>query len=196
MKREQVFDLLRDQSVYLIFYYLAAEYTVLGDILYGNLLILMTCLFGLLASVIVWDPFHMEKEQFWITTHLLSTLGVQGLLIVDPYIVYSAGLLTICHFWALSFVKGSLEQWHDFMASCLVSCSVLSAVCVFVPSAALETFVCFFGLCLFSGFVVYDLEQIDKTDYTIYYHAFSIYLDLVNILLRVVSIIERSRKKK
>jgi len=144
-------------------------------------------------------------------------LGLCGLCFYQPSILLKAGLYTLGIMGALSFTAMNAKEdkflyiGGPLMAGLTIL--VLSSFAgMFLPAqfartlSVIEGLWLYGGLALFSGFVLYDtqklmakakiyasngiLEQVDHMNDSI-----SIYMDIINIFIRLVMILSNSNKK-
>ena len=118
----------------------------------------------------------------------------------SPGIASQAGLLTFTAFGALtmySFLsRRDFSAWGSFLFVGLIVLIVTSVLNMFVGSAAGYTWIAGIGVLLFSGLLVFDTWRLRNVfgpeDYVM--AAVSIYLDLLNMFLFILSLLGGNRK--
>jgi FtsH-binding integral membrane protein len=121
----------------------------------------------------------------------------------SPGVVSQAALLTFAAFGVLSlyavFSKRDFSAWGSFFTVGLVVLIIASLINMFVQSAAAGIWIAAIGVMIFAGLLVFDTwrllrsGQYGQNDYVI--AAVSIYLDLLNMFLFILSLLTgRSRE--
>jgi FtsH-binding integral membrane protein len=118
----------------------------------------------------------------------------------NPGIASQAGLLTFTAFGALtmySFLsRRDFSAWGSFLFVGLIVLIVTSVLNMFIGSAAGYTWIAGIGVLLFSGLLVFDTWRLRNVfgpdDYVL--AAVSIYLDLLNMFLFILSLLGGNRK--
>jgi FtsH-binding integral membrane protein len=118
----------------------------------------------------------------------------------SPGITSQAGLLTFTAFGALtmySFLsRRDFSAWGSFLFVGLIVLIVTSLLNAFFGSAAGYTWIAGIGVLLFSGLLVFDTWRLRNAfgpdDYVM--AAVSIYLDLLNMFLFILSLLSGNRK--
>ena len=118
----------------------------------------------------------------------------------NPGIASQAGLLTFTAFGALtmySFLsRRDFSAWGGFLFVGLIVLILTSVLNIFFGSAAGYTWIAGIGVLLFSGLLVFDTWRLRNVygpdDYVL--AAVSIYLDLLNMFLFILSLLSGNRK--
>src|ERR1017187_7581267 len=118
----------------------------------------------------------------------------------NPGIASQAGLLTFTAFGALtmySFLsRRDFSAWGSFLFVGLIVLIVTSILNMFIGSAAGYTWIAGIGVLIFSGLLVFDTWRLRNVfgpdDYVL--AAVSIYLDLLNMFLFILSLLGGNRK--
>ena len=117
--------------------------------------------------------------------------------------------LTALYFGALAaygyFTKSDLSRLRNILFSGLVLLLVFGIVFLFVPMSGLERLVSMVGVVVFLAYTAYDVQMI-RSYYTYYcgfpdmlekaavFSALQLYLDFINLFIRLLSILGRSRR--
>jgi FtsH-binding integral membrane protein len=117
-----------------------------------------------------------------------------------PGIAAQAGLLTFTAFGALTFYsfvsRRDFSAWGSFLFVGLIVLILASILNRFFGTAAGYTWIAAIGVLLFSGLLVFDTWRIRNVygpdDYVM--AAVSIYLDLLNMFLFILSLLSGNRK--
>jgi FtsH-binding integral membrane protein len=87
-----------------------------------------------------------------------------------------------------------------FLGSALNMMAMLTLVSIFVPSMSFMFIRIYFGLLLFSGFIIYDtqiiIEQAHEGNRDVCDHAMTLFLDFLNLFIRVLIIIMRKGERR
>jgi FtsH-binding integral membrane protein len=122
----------------------------------------------------------------------------------SPGVVGQAALLTLAAFGVLSlyavFSKRDFSAWGSFFVVGLVVLFIAMLINMFVASAAGALWIAAVGVMIFSGLLVFDTWRIVRSgqygqdDYVL--AAVSIYLDLLNMFIFIVSLLGGSRDRR
>jgi FtsH-binding integral membrane protein len=122
----------------------------------------------------------------------------------SPGVVGQAALLTLAAFGVLSlyavFSKRDFSAWGSFFVVGLVVLFIAMLINMFVASAAGALWIAAIGVMIFSGLLVFDTWRIVRSgqygqdDYVL--AAVSIYLDLLNMFIFIVSLLGGSRDRR
>jgi modulator of FtsH protease len=118
----------------------------------------------------------------------------------NPGIASQAGLLTFAAFGALTtyafFSRRDFSAWGGFLFVGLIVLLVTGLLMAFTHSAAGYTWYASIGVLLFSGLLVFDTWRLRNVfgpdDYVL--AAVSIYLDLLNMFIFIISLLGGNRK--
>lgn len=98
------------------------------------------------------------------------------------------------------FTKIDITKIGSFLLMGLIGIIILELINIFIMSSGLDMFLCIIGLILFLGYTAYDIQKIkqmneygmDKDKLAII-GAFDLYLDFINIFLRLLQLFGKSR---
>ena len=215
-------DVLSDDvSNYLVLVYAALAYTVLMAVLgvSFNFLFNFGGLISILLSFIVLFYLKIEKDKTKLRKRL-SLLGLFGLLngasigpLIRQALSFSNGeqlvfLSLLCTL--IMFISFTLSAKYarrrkylylgGFLGSALNMMAMLTLVSIFVPSMSFMFIRIYFGLLLFSGFIIYDtqiiIEQAHEGNRDVCDHAMTLFLDFINLFIRVLIIIMRKGERR
>ncbi|MGH7655475.1 MAG: Bax inhibitor-1/YccA family protein [Gemmatimonadaceae bacterium] len=118
----------------------------------------------------------------------------------SPGVAAQAGMLTFAAFGALTlyaFVsRRDFSAWRGFLMTGVIVLFVAMLLVMFTGSAAGYTWIAAIGVLIFSGLLVFDTWRIRNVfgpdDYVM--AAVSIYLDLLNMFLFILSLLSGNRK--
>ena len=134
----------------------------------------------------------------WIAPVLLFYAKMQ------PGAIGEAGLLTFATFGALTlyatFSRRDFSAWGGFFAVGLVVLFLTMLIGVFFPSVGGSTWIAGAGVFVFAGLLVFDTWRITRSgqlsdqDYVI--AAVTIFLDLLNLFLFMLSLVSGGRDRR
>jgi len=130
---------------------------------------------------------------------------LQSVLDIDPAIVTTAFLATVCVFGCFSASAYFAERRSylylgGLLGTSLSSLVVLGLMNMFIRSPFMFNIGLYFGLLVFCGFVVFDTQLIiekaavGEKDYI--WDALELFLDFVNIFVRLLVILSKDKKKE
>lgn len=119
---------------------------------------------------------------------------------LSPGIAMQAGILTLSAFGALTLYafisRRDFSAWGGFLATGVVVLFVASLLMMFTHSTAGYTWLAGIGVLLFSGLLVFDTWRMRNVfgpdDYVM--AAVSIYLDLLNMFVFILSLLSGGRR--
>lgn len=125
---------------------------------------------------------------------------------VNPESIFVAFILSVAVFFCLSIValiskRRSFLFLGSFLSFALLGMLLYCIVRKFVPSLAksMETFHLWFGLAIFMLYVLYDtqvlIEMSEKGYKNLLMDSLSLFLDLANIFLRILMLMNNSRRR-
>src|SRR5574344_1946283 len=132
------------------------------------------------------------------------TLSVIFVVSYLTSIIYLFALSAIA-FAVLAFIgfntKQNLYSWKPYITTFLILAMVLSLINIFVQNSSFDLFVDLIVLAVFCGVTIYDLNVIKQMqennifpmEKMYIYCAMQLYLDFINIFLRVLSIFGKRR---
>jgi FtsH-binding integral membrane protein len=129
---------------------------------------------------------------------------LQAVLEIDPAIPAMALLGTVAIFGCFSASARYAERrsylfLSGLLGSGLSTLLLLGLVNIFFRLEILYTFQLYLGLIVFCGFVMYDtqlvIEKASMGDKDYIWHSLDLFLDFVNIFVRLVVILTKNKKK-
>ena len=182
-----------------LFMQLAAEGTF-GIILIVELVVvlLFSFLFRKLPPVVVGILYFIYSMVNGVT---LSTIFYVYEL---DSIIYLFGLSALI-FAALAFIgyktEANLTSWRPYITVFLIAGIIMSLVNIFLKNSTFDLIIDWFILALFCGVTIYDLNKIKMLESEVeagdekihIYCAMQLYLDFVNIFIRILSIFGKKR---
>jgi FtsH-binding integral membrane protein len=124
---------------------------------------------------------------------------------IDPAIVTTAFLGTTCIFACFSGMSLLAERRSYFYLAGLLSSGLsllffMSLFNIFFRSAAIYNVELYLGLMIFCGFVVFDTQLIVEKrfmgDKDFVAHSLELFLDFINIFVRLLIILSKNKKEK
>ena len=161
----------------------------------------------------LWLSFRIYKMPS--TTAIMLYLGyaiLTGLTFSSIFIVYQ--MISIIYvFLATAIVFGvfsiigkntnvNLNKFGIYLAVALLSVIVLELINLFLMNGTLDLFLCSISIMIFIGYVAYDMQKIykinnyvddDRVDNLAIIGAFNIYLDFINLFIRLLRLFGKSR---
>ena len=93
--------------------------------------------------------------------------------------------------------KINLRKFGIYLFVGLLSILILSLINIFVMNNTLDMLLCIVGVIIFVGYVYYDINKIvnyyDDTDNMAVVGAFNLYLDFINIFLKLLRLFGKER---
>ena len=191
--------------------------TFLTGFLVSTNLTLLTLVFSgstyfiiLIAQVVlaIWLSSRIRKMESTLTKVLyLAYSALTGLTFSSIFIVYEIESI-IFVFLATSIVflifsilgknsKTDLRKFGIYLFVGLLSILILSLINIFVMNNTLDMILCIVGVIIFVGYIYYDVNKIvnyyDDTDNMAVVGAFQLYLDFINIFLKLLRLFGRKR---
>jgi len=164
----------------------------------------------LIAEVIsaIWLSSRIRKMESRLTKILYVVYTIlTGLTFSSIFIVYEMTSI-IFVFLATSIIflifsvlgknsKINLRKFGIYLFVGLLSILILSLINIFVMNNTLDMLLCIVGVIIFVGYVYYDINKIvnyyDDTDNMAVVGAFQLYLDFINIFLKLLRLLGRER---
>ncbi|KAJ7954986.1 BI1-like protein [Quillaja saponaria] len=181
-------------------------YTPINDLLRGNSGLLLFLLF--LPFVLLW-PLHVYQQKHPLnlvflglfTLSISTTVGVScantdGKIVLEALVLTSAVVssLTGYTFWASKKGK-DFSYLGPFLFTCLMILFVTGFMQLFFPLGPTSNAVIGgFGAVLFSGYIIYDTDNLIKRfTYDQYIWAsVTLYLDILNLFLTILRMLRQS----
>lgn len=119
-------------------------------------------------------------------------------------IIYLFGLSALI-FAALAFIgyktEADLTSWRPYITVFLIAGIVMSLINLFIKNSMFDLIIDWFVLALFCGVTIYDLNKVKMLESEVeagdeklhIYCAMQLYLDFVNIFIRILSIFGKRR---
>ena len=137
----------------------------------------------------------------------LGYSALTGLTLSSVFIVYEmTSIVWIFLASALIFsifafigkkVDIDLSKWGIYLLIILLSAIILELINIFLLNETLDIVLCVIVLGVFVAYVAYDIQKIlklyDTTENMAVYGAFDLYLDFINIFLRLLRLFGRER---
>jgi len=137
----------------------------------------------------------------------LAYSALTGLTLSSIFIVYNitsiiwtllASAIIFIIFSALGKSdKFDLRHYGTYLFIALLGAIILELINIFLMNNTLDIILCIVVLCIFVAYVAYDTQKIlryyDYNDNMAVYGAFSLYLDFINIFLRLLRLFGRER---
>lgn len=190
---------------FLTAYFVSTNITLLSFIFggYGYIIIVLLELF-----LAVWLSTRIRKMQS--TTAKMLYLGysvLTGLTLSSIFIVYElTSIIWIFLASALVFAifsilgksdKFDLSHYGTYLFVGLLGAIILEIINIFLMNNTLDIILCVFVLGIFVAYVAYDVQKISRyyenTDNMAVIGAFDLYLDFINIFLRLLRLFGRER---
>ena len=149
----------------------------------------------LFLGVAVYAVSRPSLLSFGLYSIMAGVLLSFSLLYVTTTVITSALLITGIVFTGLTFyvnVSGKdFSSWGSKLLWLLVLLIIASVVNIFVGSEVGDTLISALGVLIFSGFILYDTDQINKGNFeNKYAGALSMHLNLVNLFLHLTGLLD------
>ena len=160
-----------------------------------------------------WIHSDQDKENYHKRISLLALFGFfEGIsigplinlaIMIDPFIILVALACTMIIFISFSLAaltsqRRSYLYLGGFLSSALMILCFTSFIGFFVPSLRMVQLQLYGGLAVFSGFVIYDtqliIEKASNGCKDFAGHALSLFMDLIQIFVRILMILMKNRK--
>ena len=169
---------------------------------------IMFCIIAEMALVIL---LNLRLKKMSYVASVLTFIGysiLNGVTLSTIFLVYNIGSIVMAFMLSAVFfgsmavyglvTKNDLSSLGSMLICGLVSIVVLNIVNIFLKSSGLDLVLAYFGIAVFLGLTAYDIQRIkDMYKYNgnlvngnmSIYAALIIYLDFINIFLRVLEIL-------
>ncbi len=135
--------------------------------------------------------------------------ALTGLSLTGIFIVYTSTSLTFV-FLATAILFGifaiigkttniDLSKWYVYLFVGLLAIIILDIINIFLLNKTLNLFTCIIAIVIFCAYIAYDIQKaldpyfLDDTNNKGIYIAFNLFLDFINIFIRLLSLFGRSR---
>lgn len=192
---------------FLVAYYVSTNLYLLSLIFSGAGYIIIILLELGLA---VWLSTRIRKMQSGTAKALyLGYSALTGLTLSSVFIVYELTSI-IWIFLASALVFGifsllgksekiDLSHYGVYLFIALLGAIILEIINIFLMNQTLDIILCVFVLGIFVSYVAYDIQKIlryyEETDNMAVIGAFNLYLDFINIFLRLLRLFGKERDK-
>lgn len=135
--------------------------------------------------------------------------ALTGLSLTGIFIVYTSTSLTFV-FLATAIIFGifaiigkttniDLSKWYVYLFVGLLAIIILDIINIFLLNKTLNLFTCIIAIVIFCAYIAYDIQKaldpyfLSDTNNKGIYIAFNLFLDFINIFIRLLSLFGRSR---
>lgn len=135
--------------------------------------------------------------------------ALTGLSLTGIFIVYTSTSLTFV-FLATAIIFGifaiigkttniDLSKWYVYLFVGLLAIIILDIINIFLLNKTLNLFTCIIAIVIFCAYIAYDIQKaldpyfLADTNNKGIYIAFNLFLDFINIFIRLLSLFGRSR---
>lgn len=156
----------------------------------------------------IWLSVRIHKMQ--TSTAIVLYLGytaLTGLTFSSIFILYELSsiiwvfLATAIVFALFSLIgtriKTNLNNFGVFLFIGLLSIIILEVINIFLMNNTIDMFLCIVSLIVFIGYVAYDMQKLNRlntnNDNIAIIGAFNIYLDFINIFIRLLQLFGKRR---
>ena len=174
---------------------------------------LLTMILGFGALFWLWSIPHTRETEKKRCGILLGFGLIEGVSLspllrmvieVDSWIVVGALLATTTIFvcFSLCALLAEKRSWlflGGFLSSAVGMMAIMNLANIFVRSSVVFDINVYLGLLIFCGFVIFDTQVIiekSKVSEDYVSHSLELFLDLVNIFVRLLIILSKNNKKK
>lgn len=189
-------------------YMVSTSYTALS-LIFGSSLYWVLIIAEIVVAIIL--PVRLNKMSKTTATilYLLYTL-LSGLTFASIFILFS--ISSIIYVFLISalvflifaligrFTNIDLTKFGTFLLMILIGVVILELINLFVANGTLDMILCVIGLLIFFGYIAYDVQKIKKLDSygmdedkLAIIGAFDLYLDFINIFIRLLQLFGKSR---
>ena len=210
MKNEFLTKVFKWFSLGLLVTFLVAIYTctninLLTLIFYHNGYLIITIAELFLA---IWLSTRIHKMKSSTTKILyIAYSALTGLTLSSIFIIYElTSIIWIFLASALVFIifaylgktdKFDLSKYGTYLGIALLAAIILEIINIFLLNNTLDIILCIFILCIFVAYVAYDVQKIIKhyheTENMAVIGAFNLYLDFINIFIRLLRLFGKER---
>ncbi|MBQ8681744.1 MAG: Bax inhibitor-1/YccA family protein [Bacilli bacterium] len=190
---------------FIVAYYVSTNINLLSLIFSGVGYIII---FILEITLAIWLTARIRKMDSGITKALyLGYSALTGVTLSTIFIAYEiTSIIWIFLASALVFVIFSmlgksdridLSHYGVYLSIALVGAIILEIINFYLMNNALDIILCVFVLCIFVAYVAYDVQKIvryyEENDNMAVIGAFDLYLDFINIFLRLLQLFGKQR---
>lgn len=179
------------------------------SLIFGSSLYYVIIIAEILVAIFLSVRLTKMSKNTAIMLYLLYTF-LTGLTFASIFVIFSmTSIISVFLISAIVFLVFAmigrftsidLTKLGTFLLMALLGIIILEIVNIFVLSETLNMFTCIVGLLIFFGYIAYDIQKIKKmSTYGIeeeklaIYGAFELYLDFINVFIRLLQILGKSR---
>lgn len=171
---------------------------------YGYIIILI-----LEIVLAIWLTTRIRKMDSKLTKILyISYTALTGLTFSSIFIIYEITsiiwifLVSAIIFFVFALIgkneKIDLSKFGIYLFIGLIGIILLNIINIFIMNNTLDIILCIIGLIIFIAYVAYDINKIikyyDDTDNMAVIGAFELYLDFINIFIKLLRLFGKERK--
>lgn len=171
---------------------------------YGYIIILI-----LEIVLAIWLTTRIRKMDSKLTKILyISYTALTGLTFSSIFIIYEITsiiwifLVSAIIFFVFAMIgkneKIDLSKFGIYLFIGLIGIILLNIINIFIMNNTLDIILCIIGLIIFIAYVAYDINKIikyyDDTDNMAVIGAFELYLDFINIFIKLLRLFGKERK--
>jgi FtsH-binding integral membrane protein len=214
-------ELNEDVQIHLVKVYMSLALTILTAIIgvAANIILQFGGIFAILLSFGLLFYLKLDQDKTNLKRRLCilglfgflngSSIGPlirQALLFQNGELIVFVSLLCTMAIFISFTLSAKMAKRRSYLflggllGSALNMLAMLTLISIFVPSLSFMFMRIYGGLLLFSGFVIYDtqiiIEQAYEGNRDVIGHALSLFLDFVNIFIRVLIIVMRKGERR
>lgn len=190
---------------FLVAYFVSTNVSLLAFIFSGYTYFIIFVLELVLA---IWLSTRIRKMSSGLTKGLyIGYSALTGLTFSSIFVVYELSsiiwifFVSAIIFMLFSFLgkneKIDLSRFGSYLFVALLGVIILEVINLFIMNQTLDMVLCVICLTVFVGYVSYDIQKIvrnyDETDNMAVIGAFDLYLDFINIFLRLLQLFGKER---
>lgn len=190
---------------FLVAYFVSTNVSLLSFIFTGYTYLIIILLE---LGIAIWLSTRIRSMSSGLTKGLyIGYSALTGLTFSSIFVVYEISsiiwifLVTAIVFGLFSLVgkssKVDLSGFGIYLLIALLALVILEVINLFVLSDTLNMTVCIISLVVFVGYIAYDIQRIvqnyEETDNMAVIGAFDLYLDFINIFLRLLQLFGKER---
>jgi len=120
---------------------------------------------------------------------------------IDDTIIPEALCITLVLFIGLTFFALSCPdlvsfQFYGFLHSALSTLIVIGIVNIFYQNSFIELATIYVSIVVFSGFVIYDTQNLFHSTRSPVHHALHLFLDFINLFIDIIRLLTKEKLKK
>lgn len=163
-----------------------------------------------LAVVIIFSLLFNKMSAGMVSLLYFVYAILTGITFSVYFYIYELGSITSIFLWTallflvLSFVgartKLDLSGFGKILFTCLIVGLIMSVVNIFIGNSAMDIALNWVLLFVFGGITIYDVNRIQKLSYNYenddkmyIYFAMQLYLDFINIFIRLLSLFAKEK---